>query len=135
MYCDHQEVYWWDGLKRDIVEFVAKCPNCQQVKAKHHRQGGLTQVINVPTWTREDINMDFIVGMPWIRRQNDLIWVIVDRLIQSAHFIPVKSTYLAEDYAILYLYKTMSSHGIPCPSSRLEVTNLLLIFGGLFKKV
>ena len=33
MYCDLREVYWWDGLKKDIAEFVSKCQNCQQVKA------------------------------------------------------------------------------------------------------
>ena len=35
----------WKGLKRDIVEFVAKCPNCQQVKVEHQKPGGLLQEI------------------------------------------------------------------------------------------
>ncbi|WMV54428.1 hypothetical protein MTR67_047813 [Solanum verrucosum] len=35
MYCDLWEVYWWNGMKKDIAEFVAKCPNCQQVKFEH----------------------------------------------------------------------------------------------------
>ena len=33
MYYDLREIYWWEGLKREIAEFVAKCPNCKQVKA------------------------------------------------------------------------------------------------------
>ena len=70
-------------LKRDIVEFVSRCPNCQQVKAKYERSGGLTQVVNVPTLKWEDVNMDFVVGLPQTRRQNDSIWVIVDRLKKS----------------------------------------------------
>ena len=45
MYPDLREVYWWEGLKEDIVEFVAKCPNCQQVKAEHQKAGGLLQEI------------------------------------------------------------------------------------------
>ena len=35
MYHDIREIFWWEGLKKDIAEFVAKCPNCQQVKAEH----------------------------------------------------------------------------------------------------
>ena len=33
MYLDLREIYWWEGLKTDIQEFVAKCPNCKQLKA------------------------------------------------------------------------------------------------------
>ena len=64
MYRDLQEVYWWDSLKRDIAEFVDKCPNCQQVKDEHQRPGGLTQVMDAPTWKLEDINMHFVVRLP-----------------------------------------------------------------------
>ena len=52
-----------DGLIRSTVEFVAKCPNCQQVKAKHQKSGGLLQEVQVRTWNREDANMDFVVGL------------------------------------------------------------------------
>ena len=47
--------------------------------------------------------MDFMVGLPKARRQHDSIWVILDRMTNSAHFILVKSTYRAEDYARLYI--------------------------------
>ena len=50
MYHDLRDIYWWEDLKRDIAEFVAKCPNFQQVKAKHHKPGGLLQEIQIPTW-------------------------------------------------------------------------------------
>ena len=46
--------------------------------------------------------MDFIVGLPKTRKLHDSIWVIVDRMTNYAHFIPIKSTYMAEDYAKLY---------------------------------
>ena len=49
MYHDLREIYWWDGLKRDIEEFVAKCPNCQQVKPEHLKLSGLLQDIKIPT--------------------------------------------------------------------------------------
>ncbi|XP_070045491.1 uncharacterized protein [Nicotiana tomentosiformis] len=37
MYRDLRQIYWWNGMKKDIAEMVAQCPNCQQVKAKHQR--------------------------------------------------------------------------------------------------
>lgn len=51
-------------MKRDIANFVAKCSNCDQVKAEHRRPGGLSQDINIPTWKWEVVTMDFIVGFP-----------------------------------------------------------------------
>ncbi|KAH0670582.1 hypothetical protein KY290_025996 [Solanum tuberosum] len=50
MYRDLREVYWWNGMKKDIAEFVTKCPNCQQVKVEHQRPGGLAQNIELPEW-------------------------------------------------------------------------------------
>ena len=93
MYRDLQEVYQWNILKNDIVEFVANSPSCQQVKAEHQRSGGLSRDIAIPTLKWEDVNMDFFVGFPHMRRQNHSIWVIVDGMTKSAHFIPVKATY------------------------------------------
>ena len=43
MYHDLREVFSWEGLKKDIAEFVAKCPNCRHVKAQHQKLGGLLQ--------------------------------------------------------------------------------------------
>ncbi|MCF8704092.1 hypothetical protein L3055_11200, partial [Corynebacterium sp. MC-02] len=40
MYHDLRCLYWWDGMKRDIAEFVAQCPNCQQVKIEHQKPDG-----------------------------------------------------------------------------------------------
>ena len=57
--------------------------------------------------------MDFVAFLPRTRRQHDSIWVIVDRMTKSAQFIPVKSTYRAEDYARLYIDDIVRWHGIP----------------------
>ena len=69
-------------------------------------------MIEVPTWKWEVINMDIVVGLPRTRRQHDSIWVIVDRMTKSAHFIHVKSTYRAEDYARHYIHEIVRWHGI-----------------------
>ena len=57
--------------------------------------------------------MDFVVGLPRTRRQHDSIWVIVDRMTKSAHFIPVKVSFSAEDYAKLYIKEIVKLHGVP----------------------
>ncbi|WMV24926.1 hypothetical protein MTR67_018311 [Solanum verrucosum] len=57
--------------------------------------------------------MDFVVGLPQTRRQHDSIWVIVDRLTKSAHFLPVKVSYSVEDYAKLYIKEIVKLHGSP----------------------
>ena len=64
MYYDLRKNYLWEGMKKDIAEFVAKCPSFQQVKAEHQKLGGLLQEIQIPTWKWEDINMDFVVDLP-----------------------------------------------------------------------
>jgi len=97
----------------NIGEFVAKCPNFQQVKVKHKKLRGLSQAISIPTWKWEDFNMNFIVGLPHTQRQHYLISVIVDLMKKSDHFIPVKISYSAEDYAKLYLREMVRLHGMP----------------------
>ena len=57
--------------------------------------------------------MDFLVCLPMTRKLHDSILVIVDKMTKSAHFIPVKSTYRAKDYAKLYINEIVRSHGIP----------------------
>ena len=69
---------WWNGMKKDIAEFVARCLVYQQVKAEHQRPGGLLQRIPIPEWKWEHITMNFVVGLPRTRRGYDAIWVIVD---------------------------------------------------------
>ena len=100
-------------MKRDIVDFFAQCPNCQQVKYKHQRPGGTLQRMSIPEWKWERIAMDFVVGLPKTLGKFDSIWVIVYRLTKSAHFIPVKVTYNAEKLAKLYISEIVQLHGVP----------------------
>ena len=59
------------------------------------------------------INMDFITGLPRTPRQHDSIWIIVDRMTKSSRFLAVKTTYLVEDYAKLYLTEILRLHRVP----------------------
>ena len=73
----------------------------------------MTKKIDIPTWKWDVINMDFITGLPRTRRQHASIWVIVYRMNKSSHFLEVKTTYSAEDYARIYINKILSLHGVP----------------------
>ncbi|WMV41269.1 hypothetical protein MTR67_034654 [Solanum verrucosum] len=57
--------------------------------------------------------MDFIVCLPRIQRQHDSIWIIVDRMMKLAHFLPVKVSYSEKDYDKLYLREIVKFHGVP----------------------
>ncbi|KAJ7961989.1 Retrotransposon protein, putative, Ty3-gypsy subclass [Quillaja saponaria] len=103
MYQDLRKFYWWKGIKKDVADFVSKCLVCQQVKAEHQRPAGMLQKLDVSEWKWEKVTMDFVSGLPKTLRGFDSIWVIVDRLTKSAHFLPVKTTYSAHQYAKLYL--------------------------------
>jgi len=74
---------------------------------------GLLQPLSVPAWNWEEISMDFIIGLPTTRKGNDSIWVIVDRLTKSAHFLPVKNAYRPPQYVDLYIVEIVKLHGIP----------------------
>jgi hypothetical protein len=113
MYQDLKNQFWWPGMKGDVAKFVAKCLTCQQVKVEHQRPSGLLQPIEIPVWKWDEITMDFIVGLPRTAAGFDSIWVIVDRLTKSAHFIPVKTTYTAEKLAWIYHKEVVRLHGVP----------------------
>ena len=67
----------------------------------------------IPEWKWERIATDFVVGLPKILGKFDSIWVIVDRLTKSAHFILVKVTYNAEKLAKLYISEVVRLHRVP----------------------
>jgi Integrase core domain. len=113
MYRDLKEFYWWTGMKREIAECVSRCLTCQRVKVEHQKPAGLLQPLTIPEWKWENIAMDFVVGLPRSQKGYDSIWVIVDRLTKSAHFLPVKSTYPLERYAKLYIDEIVRLHGAP----------------------
>ncbi|KAL0547191.1 hypothetical protein IC582_017119 [Cucumis melo] len=113
MYQDLKRVYWWRNMKREVAEFVSKCLVCQQVKAPRQKPAGLLQPLSIPEWKWENVSMDFITGLPRTLKGFTVIWVVVDRLTKSAHFVPGKSTYTASKWAQLYMSEIVRLHGVP----------------------
>ena len=113
MYQDMKQYYWWRGMKKDISEFVSKCLMCQQVKAEHQGPSGLLNPLAIPQWKWDNITMDFVFGFPLTQRKRDAVWVIMDRLTKSTHFLPVRLDYFMDRLAELYVSEIFRLHGIP----------------------
>ena len=113
MYHDLKAMFWWPGMKNDVAEYVSKCLTCQKVKIEHQRPSGMLQPLEIPQWKWESIAMDFVSGLPRTRAGFDAIWVIVDRLTKSAHFLPIRMTYTLEELARLYIKEIVRLHGVP----------------------
>ncbi|XP_070020733.1 uncharacterized protein [Nicotiana sylvestris] len=89
-----------DGMRDRILEEAHSSQysiHLGQVRAPE--AGGLLQQMPIPELKWKHITMDFVVGLPRTLRKFDAVWVIVDRLTKSAHFIPVVTTYTLERLA------------------------------------
>ncbi|GJW90999.1 putative reverse transcriptase domain-containing protein [Tanacetum coccineum] len=113
MYYDLRDMYWWPGMKRDIATYVSKCLTCSKVKAEHQRPSGLLQQPEIPEWKWDKITMDFITKLPRSKNGHDTIWVIVDRLTKSAHFLAIREDYSTERLARIYIDEIVARHGVP----------------------
>ena len=113
MYRTLKEHYWWNGMKKEIVGFVSRCLICQKVKAEHQRPVGKMQLLPIPEWKWEKIAMDFMTGLSRTQRKHDAIWVIVDRLTKSAHFLPANVEDSLVKLAKLYVEEIVRRHGVP----------------------
>jgi hypothetical protein len=90
-------------MKREVARYVSERDNCHKVKADYMKPGGMLQPLSILEWKWDDINMDFIVGLPLTARKFDSIWVIADRLSKSTYFIPLNTKYRVEKYAKIYI--------------------------------
>jgi len=79
-------------MKKDVAEYVNKCLTCQKVKAEHQCPVDELRPLEIPTWKWDSISMDFGMGLPLSASKRNAIWVIVDQLTKSVHFLPIKDT-------------------------------------------
>ncbi|GJX72759.1 putative reverse transcriptase domain-containing protein [Tanacetum coccineum] len=112
MYQDMKKLYWWPNMKANIATYVSKCLTCAKVKAKQQRPSGLLVQPAIPEWKWDNITMDFITKLPKSSQGFDTIWVIVDRITKSAHFLPIRENDLLDKLTRLYLNRIVARHGI-----------------------
>ncbi|GJR19400.1 putative reverse transcriptase domain-containing protein [Tanacetum coccineum] len=100
-------------MKAIIAQYVGKCLTCSRVKAECQKPSSLLIQPEIPTWKWERITMDFVTMLPKTSSGHNTIWVFVDRLTKSAHFIPTRVTYSMETLTRLYIKEIISRYGVP----------------------
>ncbi|GJX62003.1 putative reverse transcriptase domain-containing protein [Tanacetum coccineum] len=100
-------------MKAGIATYVSKCLTYAKVKAEHQKLFGLLQQPKILVWKWERITMDFVSVLPRMPSGYDTIWVIVDRLTKSAHFLSMKKMDSMEKLTRLYLKEIVCRHGVP----------------------
>ncbi|KAI3773407.1 hypothetical protein L1987_47934 [Smallanthus sonchifolius] len=112
MFYDLRCHFLWPGMRPDIVKYVERCLTCLRVKAEPQKPYGKLQPLEIPLWKWENITMDLITKLSKTRKGYDAIWVVVDRLTKSAHFLPIKETYSSDRLAEMYVKEIVSRHGV-----------------------
>ena len=113
MYHDLKESFWWLDMKQDVARYESSCLTCQKAKAEHQRPGWMLQQLEILEWKWDSIAMDFVTHLPRTVRSHDAIWVIVDRLTKSAHFLVVNLRMSMAKLAQLYISEIVKLHGVP----------------------
>nr|GFC94811.1 retrotransposable element Tf2 [Tanacetum cinerariifolium] len=68
---------------------------------------------DIPVWKWDEISMDFVTGLPRTQKRHDTIWVVVDRLTKSAHFLPICKDYSVSRLAEIFQQEIVRLHGTP----------------------
>jgi Integrase zinc binding domain len=120
--------FTWDGMSKDIAEYIRSCDRCQRNKQTPSKPIGLLQPVEVPSRSWEHVTMDFIMDLPKSKAGHDTILVVVDKLSKAMTLIPTNSTVSAQKVAQLFLKDVYRLHGLP----RKMVSNRYVRFTGKF---
>lgn len=96
-----------------MASFVTKYMIFLQVKTKHQRLSGSLQPLQIPELKQDKITMDFVWSLPTTFSKYDAIWVIMDRLTNSAQFLSGKLDLLLSKLCKLYVKEVVKLHGVP----------------------
>lgn len=105
-------LFFWKGLKDEVVSYIRQCAICQRSKSDHSAYPGLLQPLQIPYTTWASISMKFIDGLPK-SQGNTTILVVVDRLIKYAHFMALTHPYTASTVAQTFMDQVFKLHGMP----------------------
>lgn len=93
--------FYWPYMRADIKDYVSKCLICQQAKHSHLHPTRLLQPLPIPTQIWDGVTIDFIVGLP-PSNGFTVILVVIDRLSNYAHFIPLKSSFTSQQVTEIF---------------------------------
>ncbi|GJZ85697.1 putative reverse transcriptase domain-containing protein, partial [Tanacetum coccineum] len=117
---DDGKIYFFDriwipsvGGVRKLIMDEAHTSRYSVHSAEHQKPSGFLQQPEIPEWKWEKITMDFVTKLPKSSSGHDTIWVVVDRLTKSAHFLPIREDYKTEKLAKIYTNEIVARHGVP----------------------
>jgi hypothetical protein len=90
-------------MKKEVVDFISKCLECQKFKVENRHPVGLIQPLPIPEWKWEVVKVDFITKFPRTTKKHDSIMVVVDKLTKVAHFILVNLTHKKTNIVDIYM--------------------------------
>nr|GFB45112.1 transposon Ty3-I Gag-Pol polyprotein [Tanacetum cinerariifolium] len=113
-----------DAFSSNFLDYTTALPNYfpasprnissdPPVKIEHQRACGLLQQLDIPVWKWDEISMDFVTGLPQTQRRHDAIWVVMDRLTKSAHFLPIRKDYSVSRLAKIFQQEIVRLHATP----------------------
>jgi len=108
----HDRDYYSKEIRKEVDGSCRNCHYCQPSRRSRHSTFRVLRPLSVLEKPRDDISMDFVVGLPeceWF----DAIRIVVDRLSKMQHFIPCHTTLDALDLAELFLQEVVRLHGLP----------------------
>ncbi|GJY62844.1 putative reverse transcriptase domain-containing protein [Tanacetum coccineum] len=106
------KLYFVLNFSMSLLPHLVRIPN-QTVTDYHQKPSGFLQQPEIPEWKWEKITMDFVTKLPKSSSGHDTIWVVVDRLTKSAHFLPIREDYKTEKLAKIYTNEIVARHGVP----------------------
>nr|GFB21553.1 retrotransposable element Tf2 [Tanacetum cinerariifolium] len=95
------------------AEGITMDPTKVEAITKWSRPTSVTEQLDIPIWKWDEISMDFVTGLPQTQRRHDAIWVVVDRLTKSAHFLPIRKDYSVSRLVEIFQQKIVRLHGTP----------------------
>ncbi|GKA91981.1 putative reverse transcriptase domain-containing protein [Tanacetum coccineum] len=117
------EIYYHPGKANVVADALSRkdrVKNLGSVPWRHapsskkiQKPSGLLVQPEIPEWKWEKITMDFVTKLPKTTNGYDTIWVIVDRLTKSAHFLPMRENDPMEKLMKLYMKEVVTRHGVP----------------------
>jgi hypothetical protein len=112
MYRAMKGSYWWNNMKRGYCKVCGAMFNLKTSEGKASKAGRDIEAVANTEVKWDDIVMDFILGLPKAPTKEDSIWVVIDRLTKSAHFIPVKFKDLMDKLARLNVQNIVCFNGV-----------------------